>query len=136
MHKYIIFQADKGQDEGALQRKLEHTQAMTWILSENWDSSDRPIPEPGYRPEEFVPSGQSPSSHYRSGDWVVDRVETYSPDLPMGKFDLIVMCYCKFDPVELPLRAIVAAPVSIESFGGDVIAYEAWLVTQDQPVNV
>ena len=54
MQKYIVFQAESGEDEGWRQRKLQHSQALTFIIAENWDSSNEPIPEPGYRPVEFV----------------------------------------------------------------------------------
>ena len=54
MQKYIIFQAESGEDEGWRERKLQHSQALTFIIAENWDSSNEPIPEPGYRPVEFV----------------------------------------------------------------------------------
>ena len=38
MHKYIIFQAEPNA-EGWENRKLEHTQALTRMLAERWDSS-------------------------------------------------------------------------------------------------
>jgi len=60
MRKYMIFRAQK-REPGWEKRKLEHTQGLTRILTEHFDSSDRPIPEPGYRPTEFVAVSPGPS---------------------------------------------------------------------------
>jgi len=86
MRKYMIFRAQK-REPGWEKRKLKHTQGLTRILAEHFDSSDRPIPEPGYRPTELVqdPNQSGESTHYRPGDWEVVRVETYTPDRPMGE---------------------------------------------------
>lgn len=51
--KYIIGRADWKEEHGADTRQLTHTGAMTDILIEHFDSSTRPIPQPGYRPREF-----------------------------------------------------------------------------------
>ncbi|MBW4621529.1 MAG: hypothetical protein KME17_19480 [Cyanosarcina radialis HA8281-LM2] len=53
MRKYIIFRSEK-REPGWKERKLQHTQGLTRILAEHFDSSDRPVPEPGYRPTEFI----------------------------------------------------------------------------------
>jgi hypothetical protein len=142
MHKYIIFQAE-GEDPHWQERKLQHSQALTWIISEHWDSSDKEIPEPGYRPPEFIrvnqfadPSYPKSSTHYRKGDWEVLRVETYTPDVPMGKYEMIVICYCKYNPINAPLKPIPQRQVSVDSFGGDQQAYEQWLESQKQPAEV
>ncbi|NEP04189.1 MAG: hypothetical protein F6K25_06490 [Okeania sp. SIO2G4] len=110
MNKYIIFRAEKDQP-GWESRKLEHTQQLTRILTEHFDSSNKPIPEPGYRPTEFIrvdalhnPEEHGYSTHYRQGDWEVSRVETYTPDLPIGEFDVVAICYCKYNPINAPLQ--------------------------------
>jgi len=133
MRKYIIFQAQKKDKTDWRNRKLQHTQALTWILAEHWDSSDKPIPEPGYRPTEFVrvdslhdPQQHGYSTHYRKGDWEVVHVETYTPDVPMGEFDMVVICYCKYSPLNAPLNPMPERQVSIDSCGGDREAYERW----------
>jgi hypothetical protein len=138
MHKYIIFQAD-GEDPHWQERKLQHSQALTWIISEHWDSSDKPIPEPGYRPREFVhvnalhdSQQQAHSTHYRKSDWEVSRVETYTPEVPMGKYDMIVICYCTYNPINAPLTPMPERQVSVSSFGGDEGAYHQWLKAQEQ----
>ncbi|MFN6514934.1 MAG: hypothetical protein RMY29_010570 [Nostoc sp. CreGUA01] len=142
MHKYIIFQAE-GEDPHWQERKLQHSQALTWIISEHWDSSDKEIPEPGYRPPEFIrvnqfadPNYPKSSTHYRKGDWEVVRVETYTPDVPMGKYDMIVICYCKYNPINAPLKPMPERQVSVDSFGGDQQAYEQWLESQKQTAQV
>jgi hypothetical protein len=142
MRKYIIFQAE-GDDPDWENRKLQHSQALTWIIAEHWDSSNKPIPEAGDRPLEFVrvdalhnPDEHAYSTHYRTGDWEVARVETYTPDLPMGEFDMIVICFCKYSPINAPLHPMPDRQVSVASFNGDETAYQQWLETQKQPANV
>lgn len=142
MHKYIIFQAEPSA-EGWENRKLQHTLALTRILTEHWDSSDKQIPEPGYRPTEFIrvealhdPKQHAHNTHYRKGDWEVTRVETYTPDLPMGEYDMVVICYCKYNPINAPLKPMPERQVSVDSFGGDQEAYKQWLESQKQPAEV
>ncbi|MEB3281296.1 MAG: hypothetical protein VKK42_20470 [Lyngbya sp.] len=143
MRKYIIFRAEKRQP-GWKERKLEHTQGLTRILTEHFDSSDQPIPEPGYRPTEFIrvdafhnPSENGYSTHYREGDWEVTRVETYTPDIPINTdFDMIVICYCKYNPINAPLKPMPERQVSIDSFGGNKEAYEKWLASQKEVDSV
>lgn len=143
MRKYIIFQAEKSDKTNWRNRKLQHTQALTWILAEHWDSSDKPIPEPGYRPTEFIrvdqlhdPKEHGHSTHYRQGDWEVTRVETYTPDLPLGDYDMVVICYCKYNPINAPLKPMPERQVSLASFGGDETAYQQWLESQKETADV
>ncbi len=143
MRKYVIFQAEKGEKTDWRNRKLQHTQALTWILQENWDSSEKPIPKPGDRPKEFVrveeaydPATHAHSTHYKTGDWEVSRVETYTPDIPMGQYDMVVICYCKYNPINAPLKPMPERQVSVASFGGNKEAYEQWLESQKQPAEV
>jgi hypothetical protein len=135
MRKYIIFQADKRQP-GWKDRKLQHTQALTWILQENWDSSDKPIPEVGDRPIEFVRVEQlhdsnqhGYSTHYRQSDWEVVRVETYEHEMgkPYAEYDTIVICYCQYVPINAPLKPMPERQVSLDSFGGDKEAYRDYI---------
>jgi hypothetical protein len=143
MRRYIIFQANEDAKE-MRDWKLEHTQAITWILAENWDSSDRPVPEPGYRPSEYVQVAQDYdsekhgwSTHYKPGDWEVERVEEYLPDLPTGNnFDMIVICYCKYSPIDAPLKPMPDRIISADSFGGDETKYQEYLNSQKVPTGV
>lgn len=132
MRKWIVFRADKRQP-GWEDRKLEHTQSLTKILAEHFDSSDRDIPEVGYRPPEFIrveqfvdPAFPLAKTHHRKGDWEVTRVETYTPDVPMGEYDMIVICICQYNPINAPLKPMPDRQVSIDSLGGDKEAYEKW----------
>lgn len=143
MRKYIIFQAEKKDKTDWRNRKLQHTQALTWILAEHWDSSDKPIPKPGDRPLEFIrvdslhnPQEHGYSTHYRKGDWEVTRVETYTPEFPTSGFDMIVLCYCKYSPINAPLKPMPERQVSVDSFGGDEAAYQQWLESQKEPAEV
>ncbi|HAA27761.1 MAG TPA: hypothetical protein DCE56_08935 [Cyanobacteria bacterium UBA8553] len=117
--KYIIFRADWSEEQGAENRILPHTGAITDILAEHFDSSGKSIPEPGYRfreyhtIEQFVdPKFPGASTHSRVGDWEVVRVEQYTPDLPTADFEAIVICYCQYSPVSTPLEPLPKIQVS------------------------
>lgn len=138
MRKYIIFRAERRAPHWK-ERKLQHTQALTDILAEYYDCSNKPIPEPGYRPLEFVrveeshnPQQHGYSTHYRSGDWEVTKVQTYTPDLPTphNDYDILVICDCKYNPIDAPLQPMPERQVSLASFGGDKAAYQSWLDSQ------
>ncbi len=117
--KYIIFRADWSEEQGAEKRLLAHTGAITDILAEHFDSSKRPIPQPGYRLreyhriEQFVdPRFPGASTHSRVGDWEVTRVEEYTPEMPTSEFEAIVICYCRYSPVTTPLEPLPQIQVS------------------------
>ncbi|MFB2921111.1 MULTISPECIES: hypothetical protein [Aerosakkonema] len=118
--KYILFRAEWNQEEGAENRLLAHTGAITDILAEHFDSSDRPLPSPGYRLREFHRVEQfvdrqfpNASTHTRIGDWEVTRVEKYAPET-MSEFEAIVVCYCHYVPVITPLEPLPKIQVSEE----------------------
>jgi hypothetical protein len=80
---------------------------------------------------------QHPKTHYRQSDWEVTRVEAYTPEIPVGMgFDMIVICYCQYSPVNAPLKPMPERQVSIDSFGGDETAYGQWLESQKRPAEV
>ncbi len=142
MRKWIIFRAEKHQP-GAVDRKYAHTGSLTKNLAEHYDCSDSALPEPGYRPPAFIRvqqfvDAQYPASttHFRKSDWEVTRVETYTPDVPMGEFDMIVICMCKYSPINAPLHPMPERHVSLDSFGGDGQAYEQWLERNRDVVQV
>jgi hypothetical protein len=119
--KYIIFRADWSEEQGAENRILAHTGAITDILAEHFDSSNSSLPEPGYRLreyhriEQFVDSKfPGASTHSRVGDWEVVRVEKYAPELPAPDFEAIVICYCRYSPVSTPLEPLPGIQVSQE----------------------
>lgn len=137
MRKWIIFRADKRQP-GGLDRKYAHTGSLTKNLFEHFDSSDKPLPEPGYRPPEFIrdeeaidPQFPLAKTHYKKSDWEVVRVETYTPDIPFGTdFDIIVICTCQHNPINAPLKAMPERQISVDSFGGDEETYQRYLTVQ------
>ncbi len=65
-------------------------------------------------------------------DWEVVRVQTYTPDIPtpMSDYDVIVMCYCRYSPIDAPLKSMPKRQVSIDSFGGDEVAYKQYLESE------
>lgn len=136
MRKWIIFRADKRQP-GGLERKYAHTGSLTKNLFEHFDSSDKPLPGPGYRPPEFIrieeavdPQFSAAKTHYRKSNWEVVRVETYTPDIPVGTdFGMIVICTCQYNPIDAPLKPMPDRQISIDSFDGDENAYQRYLET-------
>lgn len=124
--KYIILRADWTEEEGAENRLLAHTGGLTDILAEYFDSSNLPIPEPGYRPLEFHTLTEfedtqivGADTHYRVGDWEVVRVEEYPTSIPNNTFEAIVVCYCKYSPVQTRLIPMPKATVSVDSFDSE-----------------
>ena len=110
--KYIIFRADWKEENGATNVGLP-TWGMTWILGEHFDSSDKPVPTKGYRLTEYIqveqfrdPNRPSASTHSRVGDWEVERVEEYETTNTGSDFDTIVVCYCRYSPVETALKPL------------------------------
>jgi hypothetical protein len=119
MRKYVIFRADWREEHLAENRILAHTGAMTDILAEHFDSSERPVPQPGYRLREYHsiepfvdPKFPDASTHSRVGDWEVVRVEEYTPELPNADFGAIIICYCRYSPVTTPLEPLPRIQVS------------------------
>jgi hypothetical protein len=111
--KYIIFRADWREEQGAENRLLAHTGACTDILTEHFDSSNREIPQPGYRIPQFhnVPAfddAQFPgtSTHWCRGNWEVVRVEQYPTGTAESEFEMVVICYCQYSPIQAQLKPI------------------------------
>jgi hypothetical protein len=143
MRKWIVFRAEKRQP-GWQDRKYAHTGSLTKTLAEHYDCSDQALPEPGYRLPEFIrvdqfadPQYPEAKTHYRLSDWEVNNVEIYTPDISVGMgFDMIVICYCKYSPINSPLQPMPERQVSVDSFGGDEVAYSQWLSTMKAPAEV
>jgi hypothetical protein len=70
--------------------------------------------------------GSASSAHYHTGDWEVVRVEEYPTAIANNEFEMIVVGYCKYVPVEILLISMQNAQVSIDSFG-DESAYQEFL---------
>lgn len=118
--KYIIFRADWREEQGAESRLLAHTKATTDILAEYFDSSNSPLPKPGYRVREYhkidsFADQEFPdvSTHSRVGDWEVVKVEEYkSTKEDDADFESIVICYCKYSPISTSLEPLPQVNVS------------------------
>jgi hypothetical protein len=141
-NQYVIYRVS-GKDPDCMNRKFQLNQGLTMIMHEEFRSSGKRV-EVGDRPMEFVrvesdhdPSFHGWSTHYKTGDWVVDRIEEYPANMPgLQDFDEIVICYCKYSPIESELRPMPARIVSLESFDGDQEAFDLWQASQKEPVSV
>lgn len=121
MRKYIIFKAESGEVKKYLQAvKAKRGECfyricnsgsvknLTSILAEFYDSSDRDIPERGYRltesvvvPEAADPNRPNRSTHFRDNGWEVTRTVEYKTE-EESEFDSICICYCAYRPIENP----------------------------------
>lgn len=120
MSKYIIFKAESAPSEKWEEMQLAHTGAFTFTLAEHYDSSNAPLPEPGYRLREYHQIEESvdkrfpgASTHSRIGDWEVTRVEMYNSEIPNNEFEAIAICYCQYSPVSTPLEPLPEIQVSL-----------------------
>jgi hypothetical protein len=133
MRKYIIFQTSPS-ESGWAERKLAHTGFLTRILAEHYAPADRQSPKPGYRLREYhrVAESANPdfpkeTTHSRVGDWEVSRVEEYAPINPDSDYDIIVICHCKWMPIESVLETLPKGQVTADSFGGNEAEYREYL---------
>jgi hypothetical protein len=103
--RWIIFHAEPNQ-AGWENRKLPMG-GLTGILDEQWDYTGwEKIPQVGERFRQFLqidefvdPQFPKSSTHARDGDWVITRVEQYpATDNNFSKQE-IILCYCKFEPI-------------------------------------
>ena len=150
MKKLVLFYAHSGDDEkdwNTLIRASDGTQQQVRFLGQHTGS--KPAPEPGYRLSETkrdvatakVYHLDDSDTHYRPGPWVVDSVESYLPDLPIGtEFTEIVVCQCEYSPLpdaDNPWKEYNAPVVHPDAFGGDTEAFEAFKQSeQAQKVTV
>lgn len=128
--RWTVFLA--GDDEhGWEERKFAHTNAFTNILGTHYDCTGGEPPEVGYRISDYKSEDGEKSTHYRKGDWVVNRVEVFVPDLPIASiYDEIAICQCVYDPIEPKWKAFKGKSIaSLDSFGGDREAYNKFLLS-------
>lgn len=142
MRKYIIFKTSPS-EKGWESRKLSHTGFLTRILAEHYAPANRPSPKPGYRLREYHrisesanPDFPKETTHSRVGDWEVSRVEEYAPTMPGSDCDLVVICYCKWAPIESGLEPLPKAQVTADSFGGNEEEYREYLERNATQVEV
>lgn len=122
--KLILFYADSGNDEldyGTLTRGNDSQELR--LLGQYYDSSNKPAPTEGYRLSEYksglVGDDRRPTTtHHRPGPWMVETVESYLPDLPVGtEFGEVVICTCGYSPLpeaENPWVEMIQRQVSEE----------------------
>lgn len=96
---WIVYKTESMSDRGWEDRMLMPDKSLTDILEENWSASENQrIPQPGDRTRAYKASDiDDKITHDRAGDWVVTKVERFA------SFDTenrIVVCYCKYDPIE------------------------------------
>ena len=109
---WIIFHAEPEQP-GWESRKLPMG-GLTDILDEQFDYTAKgSIPKVGDRLRQFLRIPDfvderfpESSTHVRDGDWVVTRVESYSPNHHDCSKREIVICYCSFDPIRSQLEPL------------------------------
>ena len=127
--KYILWVApiEEYDRHRATRRVLGNSDSCTSILQENWDSSGKGDPQPGDRILNHK-TDETGQGWTRRGDWVIDRVESYPANIPgLQEFSEILICTCKYAPIESEWKSNGKGIVSLDSFGGDVEAFEAWL---------
>lgn len=125
-NKYIIYRANWGEAKGW--RTFSGTRSLTGILEERFYSSGK-IPEVGDRTLDTKKDANG-ITYAKDGDWIIDRVESYLPDVPVGQeFTEVVICYCKYDPIDAEWIPQGKSIISLDSFGGDEKAFQNWLDT-------
>jgi hypothetical protein len=106
------------------------------LLGQYFDYSNGPAPDVGYRLPEFKYDDAVATfdhrggvTHQRLSPWNVSRVDEYVGNTGQETMDDVVIAYCAYAPLpenENPWVEMAPAIVSLESFGGDVAAYDAW----------
>ena len=105
--RLIVFKTESLSSPGWEDRSLSHTGALTSILAEHYDYSNKPLPQTGDRLRNFAQFTEttelkSPavSTHVRWGNWEVSHVEEYTPKIPNAEYDCLAVCYCRYSPIE------------------------------------
>lgn len=140
MSRLVIFKA-KGLNAPEWEgRTLQPSGALTDILSQHFDYSIKPAPGPGYRllefkhdPESATFDHQGSATHHRESPWRVARVDEYVGNTGQEEMAELLIAYCDYAPLpeeENPWVEMAPAGISLDSFGGDVEAFEAWKKSQ------
>ncbi len=106
MKRWIIFKTASASFQGWKERKLQPAGHLTRILVEYLGSSDKALPELGYRLREFAYSEKfvdsnfhDASTHVRWSDWEVSRVEQFKA-VNSAEYDEVFVCYCCYSAIE------------------------------------
>jgi hypothetical protein len=103
------------------------------ILCQYLDYADSAPPKVGDRTQEFRGNGHLKASSSRWSPWQVIKVEEYVANTGLEEFSEVLICTCEYAPLpeqENAWREGYAGPVTVENFGGDVEAFEAWQRSQ------
>ena len=142
MSRLVIFKADWSEfDKTPNQaRPTFPGGAVSDILAQHLDYSSRPTPSQGYRLLEHKHDNDAATfdhqggvTHQRLSPWRVVRVEDYVANTGLESFDEIVITYCEYLPLpklENPWEETAPAQVTVDSFDGDIEAFETWKQTQ------
>ena len=97
--KTYLFYANSGDESKDWSTLVKPNGSKTChrLLSQHFDSTpEGEIPETGYRLTET----NAEHTHSRMAPWVVESVESYLPDLPVGsEFTEICICNCAWRPL-------------------------------------
>jgi hypothetical protein len=136
MSRLVIFKAEDSSAPGWEARTLQVSGSLTDLLGQYFDYSNGPAPDVGYRLPEFKHDDAAATfdhrggvTHQRLSPWNVSRVDEYVGNTGQETMDDVVIAYCAYAPLpenENPWVEMAPAIVSLESFGGDVAAYDAW----------
>lgn len=135
MRKTYLFYANSGTDKDwSTLVKPNGSKTCHRLLSQHFDCTpEGEIPEVGYRLSE----SNSDNTQTRPGPWVVDSVESYLPDLPVGsEFAEICICNCAYQPLpeeENPWsNVMVGGQVTFDdSFGGNEELFSKFLQSDE-----
>lgn len=123
----IVFKTESLSSPGWEDRLLSHTGALTSILAEHYDYSNKPLPKTGDSlrdscasrlrnfgqfKESTDPKSPAASTHVRWGDWEVSRVEEYKPEIPNAEYDSLAVCYCCYSPIDPEWKELPKTQVS------------------------
>lgn len=134
MNRLILFKTESHQSVGEFPGG-----GLSDILGQHHDYSGNFSLEAGYRLPEFKNDEGSASfnhqggaTHRRESAWRVVRVDEYVPNTGLEQFGEVAIAYCIYSPLpedENPWMEMPPAQVSLDSFGGDVEAYDKWRAT-------
>ena len=101
---WIIYRADGLSAPGWEERLLQPSGALTSILAEEHDFSGT-LPQVGDRVREYTNLADPGHgvTHGKDGDWVVTEVQPFEgTNAPLR----IVVCVCRYEPVDEPWQAL------------------------------
>lgn len=149
MHRLHIFLAADDQPQtpeaqAETNRIMNDFPGAELIITNHADASgrmprggDRPLSEYKTDPDHEDPLFPGSHTHSRAGGWmVVGEPEVFPGDSHhRGEYDEVVFCRCAYEPLPeaenpwIPVHRPYPQ-VTLDSFGGDVAAFEEWQTTE------